>query len=78
MANNVTGKIVGGESKAFDEMTTVGEIRVAIKADATAQATVNGKSVDDEYAVRDYDFVSFSKNVKGGYILRRSVTVRIK
>lgn len=65
MANNVTGQVVGGASRVFTGVSTVGEIATALGA-TDRVASVNGAPVDHSQVLKDYDFVSFSDKKKGG------------
>lgn len=68
MANNVTVKIVGGDTKdpqEYDEDTTIGDLKEEYGLEGYT-ATVNGAAKGDEYKVQDYAFVTMAPGSKGG------------
>lgn len=60
----VTGQVIGGSAKVFENASTVGEIKELMNA-KTHTATVNGEPADDSDELNDYDFVSLAPAVKG-------------
>lgn len=65
-ANNVIGQVLGGEKKVLDGMEDVSDVRDELGLSSDYSATVNGQPADDETPLRDNDFVSFTRKVKGG------------
>lgn len=57
---------VAGGAQQEKEAQTVGDLRDMVGADDGAQASVNGEPADDDYQLRNNDFVTFSKPVKAG------------
>lgn len=61
---NVKVQVAGG-AQQDKSASTVGEARQSVGA-IGYQASVNGEPADDNYQLRNNDFVSFSKPVKAG------------
>lgn len=59
----VQAQVVGGDIKQH-EAQTVSELKSKLNL-TNYQASVNGESVDDDYELSDYEFVSFAQKVKG-------------
>ena len=67
MANNVTAQSLGAQPKVLNDVTTVGDIISQLELD-NPSVKVNGQTVDANYELNDFDFVSFGAKVKGGLI----------
>lgn len=65
-SKNVTGHVVGGQPKLFDDCETVGCIKKRLAVETGYVASVNGDPADDDYELSDYDHVSLAPAVKGG------------
>ena len=61
---SVKVRVAGGVLQDIDA-STVEEAREAVDAH-DYQVAVNGETVEDDYQLRNNDFVSFSKPVKAG------------
>lgn len=57
--------IAGGDTKDA-EASDIGDVRSLLNIESNAMASVNGEPADDEYQLRNNDFVTFSKPVKAG------------
>lgn len=66
MASNVIGHVIGSDRKVLDSVDTVGDVREKLGIDANYAASVNGDPADDSDELEDQDYVSFSRQVKGG------------
>lgn len=68
MARNLTVKVIGGETKVDVVADTIAELKERLDL-AHYNASVQGEPVEeDDYDVlADYDYVTFTKAVKGGY-----------
>ena len=67
MANNVTALQLGGQPKVLNNMETVNDILELFELD-NPSIKVNGETVNSDYELSDYDFVSFGEKVKGGWV----------
>lgn len=65
MANKVTGQVVGGQSRVFDNVSTVADVARQLGAEDRT-ATVNGEPADHSTPVADYSWVVFADKKKGG------------
>jgi hypothetical protein len=65
MATKVTAQAVGGETKTFENIGTVADLKTRMGLPGY-QAAINGEPADDDEALPDYAFVSLSAPVKGG------------
>lgn len=66
MANKITAQVLGGETKTYERVGTVSDLRDRLKLGQGYTATVNGEPADDDQELNDYEFVSFAPAVKGG------------
>lgn len=65
MANNIVAHAIGEDRKVLDA-STVGEVRQNLNIPAEFVATLNGTPAQDTATLRDRDYVTFSRPVKGG------------
>lgn len=66
MALKITAQVVGGEAKTFESVGTVRDVMGRLGISENYKASVRGEPVELDEELEDYDFVSFSENVKGG------------
>lgn len=66
MANIVTAHAIGQDRKSFDGVATVADVRRLLGISSDYQASVNTTPRDDSFELSDRDYVTFSKQVKGG------------
>lgn len=60
----VTVEITGSEPKVVEGVNTVGDVKSKF-GKTNYIAKVNGDSVDDDYELSNFEFVSLAENVKG-------------
>ncbi len=65
MAKNVTAQQLGGQPKTFAEIDSLQDIMDEFDLESPS-IKVNGNTVDADYEIQDYDFISFGEKVKGG------------
>ena len=65
MANNVTAQALGAQPKVLNDVFTVADIISQLDLD-NPSVKVNGQTVDSDYELEDFAFVSFGAKVKGG------------
>lgn len=68
--SSVVASVTGGSPKRVTA-STVQDAKNALGLSGNYQATVNGESAELSDTLSDEDFVSFSLQVKGGYISLR-------
>ena len=61
----VAAKVMGGSLQEKDA-ETVGDLKESMNLEGNYSAQVNGEPADDDTQLRDRDFVTFTKSVKGG------------
>jgi sulfur carrier protein ThiS len=65
MANNVTAHQLGAQPQVLNGVSTVKDILTKFDLSGVS-VKINGKTVDENYVLNDYDFVSLGEKVKGG------------
>ena len=65
VANGLTVKVPGGETKRGVQARTVGELKQRYEL-TDYSASVNGESVGDSHELADGDLITFGANYKGG------------
>lgn len=66
MAKNVQAQVMGRSIQTNLEGTTVQSILDQMDVSSSMTAMVNGEPADLSDSIKDYDFITFSKNVDGG------------
>jgi len=66
MANHIQVQICGGESKEYNDVATIGELRTKMGLAKDQVATIKGEPADETDKLRDYDVVGFAKATAGG------------
>ena len=66
MASNVIAQLSGGSKQVLENVDTVGDVKEQLNAQDGYTVAVNGSPADDDKELREGDFVSLSKAVKGG------------
>jgi hypothetical protein len=66
MATKVTGQLLGGAPKTFEDVHRVRDVYEKLGLSGNYTATVNGEPADMSTEIEDYTFVSFTEAVKGG------------
>lgn len=64
-------QVLGGTEQEKDA-NTIGELKKSMSLD-NFQASVNGEPVADNHTLGQWDFVAFTQQVKGGYVLDNTV-----
>lgn len=64
----VTGQVFGQDTAKVVEVDTVQELYEALGLTENHTATINGEPADMDQELEDFDFVTFTQNVKGGQI----------
>jgi hypothetical protein len=65
MAKKVTASVIGGREKTYDEVESIQDLIEEFDL-SNPSIKVNGQSVDEDYDLPDYAYVSFGTKVKGG------------
>ena len=65
MANNVTVQQLGAQPQVINDASSISELIEKLGLDSPS-VKVNGETQDENYSLKDYDFVSFGSKVKGG------------
>lgn len=65
MAKKVTAQVTGGQTKTFDDVNSVDDVRLQLGISAEYTANVNGDPAEMSENVEDYAFVTFAEKVKG-------------
>lgn len=68
MANEVTGKVLGGQAKTGLTARKVKDVFSHLGLNGTYTATVNGEPAQMDDCLEDYNNVTFSPAVKGGKV----------
>ncbi len=65
-ANNVTVAQLGAQPQVMNDVKKVSDIIAKLDLD-NPSIKVNGNTVEADYRLNDFDFVSFGAKVKGGF-----------
>ena len=63
---SVAGKVIGGTLQEYAGVNTVSDLASAMGLEGNYTAQVNGEPADFGDELKDTDFVTFTKAVKGG------------
>jgi hypothetical protein len=68
MANSVTGQVTGGQSKTFDNVSTIKDLAAQMGLGDNYSVKINGIEAANGYdsGLQDFEFVTFGEKVKGG------------
>ena len=66
MAQLIFAKVIGGEVKELNGLSTVAEVQEELELGSGFTATVNGETATGETRLRENDYVMFAKATKGG------------
>ncbi len=67
-AKKITAQVLGGETKTFEAIGTVKDVYNQLGLTGEHTAAINGEPADMDSELNDYEFVTFSKSVKGGIV----------